>query len=199
MIHPHTEIRFVSEAKGYGVVATQFIPKGTITWIQDPLDRTFTEKEISKLDKLYQDILNTYTFRNKHGEFVLCWDNARFVNHSFNSNCMSTAYDFEIAIRDIEPGEELTDDYGYLNISEPFNAEREEGCERTTVYPDDLIRYHGQWDQQLIACFPFIERVPQPLDNVIPQNTKRIIRDVVSGKTSMESILINYFNPENKR
>ena len=36
-------------------------------------------------------------------------ENTVGVNHSFKSTCMSTAYDFEIAIRDIYPGEQLTD------------------------------------------------------------------------------------------
>lgn len=193
MIHPHTEIRFVSEAKGYGVVATKFIPKGTITWVQDPLDRAFKKSEILVLDKLYQDILNTYTFRNKHGEFVLCLDNAQFVNQSFNSSCMSTAYDFEIAIRDIHPGEELTDDYGYLNIAEPFDAEPEEGSERLTVYPDDLLRYHALWDKMLVENFPNILQVNQPLFNVVPNATKQIIEQITSGKAEMESILVNYY------
>lgn len=37
MIHPDTEVRFINPEKGYGLVATKFIPKGTITWVQDDL------------------------------------------------------------------------------------------------------------------------------------------------------------------
>jgi len=140
MIHPHTEIRFINEQKGHGVVATQFIPAGTITWALDKLDREFTVSDFQKLDSLYQNILETYTYRNKNGNLVLCWDNGRFVNHSFKSNCLSTAYDFEIAIRDIEPGEELTDDYGYLNVTNPFEG-IDEGTSRKVVYPDDLLNF----------------------------------------------------------
>jgi hypothetical protein len=42
MIHPDTELRFINEKIGHGVVATKFIPKGTITWVLDKLDRVFT-------------------------------------------------------------------------------------------------------------------------------------------------------------
>ena len=105
MIHPHTELQFISEEVGHGVVATQFIPAGTITWVLDKLDREFTPDQFQKMNELYQHILDTYSFRNSQGNFVLCWDHGRFVNHSFKSNCLSTAYDFEIAIRDIQPGE----------------------------------------------------------------------------------------------
>jgi len=44
----------------------------------------------------------------------------RYVNHGFNSNCLKTVYDFEIAIRDIQVGKQLTDDYGHLKIPVPF-------------------------------------------------------------------------------
>ena len=33
MIHPHSELRFFSPEVGWGVYATRFIPKGTITWV----------------------------------------------------------------------------------------------------------------------------------------------------------------------
>jgi len=133
MIHPHTQLQFINPQIGYGVVATSFIPKGTITWIFDPLDQVFTPGEIKKLAPVFQDKLNTYTYRDHEGNFILCWDHSRFVNHSFHSNCISTAYNFELAVRDIQPGEELTDDYGYLNVTEPFICLPEPGTSRTMV------------------------------------------------------------------
>src|SRR5690606_36361865 len=155
MIHPDTEVRFISDEIGYGVVAKKMIPKGTITWVLDELDREFTPQELEALSEPIRNTLDTYAYRNSMGNFVLCWDNGRFVNHSFNSNCISTAYDFEIAVRDIEPGEQLTDDYGYLNISEPFRAHAE-GTKRKTVYPNDLVKYHNTWDKKPEASFTYI-------------------------------------------
>lgn len=38
MLHPHTEIRYISEAMGLGVFATRPIPKGTLLWVLCPLD-----------------------------------------------------------------------------------------------------------------------------------------------------------------
>ena len=102
MIHPDTELQFINNEIGHGVVTTKLIPAGTITWALDKLDREFTKEEFLNMDNLYQDILDTYTYRNNKGNFVLCWDHGRFVNHSFKSNCLTTAYDFEIAIRDTE-------------------------------------------------------------------------------------------------
>ncbi len=198
MIHPHTEIRYINDAIGYGVVATKFIPKGTITWVLDKLDRTFTQQEVESLDPLYQRIIETYTYRNRNGHHVLCWDNGRFVNHSFRSNCLTTAYDFEIAIRDIQPGEELTDDYGYLNITEPFEAASEDGTDRKMVYPDDLIRLHPFWDQQLEDAFPSLTKVEQPLFHILPEDTKMIALQVADGKMRMHSILSCYYDPHHQ-
>lgn len=41
MIHPHTELKHINNEVGYGVVATKFIPAGTITWVLDKLDQEF--------------------------------------------------------------------------------------------------------------------------------------------------------------
>jgi hypothetical protein len=193
MIHPHTELKHISNEVGYGVVATRFIPAGTITWVLDKLGREFTPLEFQQMDPLYQNILDTYSFRNNNGHMVLCWDNARYVNHSFNSNCLTTAYDFEIAIRDIQEGEQLTDDYGYLNISSPFRG-IDEGTRRKVVYPDDLVKYYKVWDKKIQKVFGRIKQVDQPLESLIPSSTWSEINCILKGEVEMKSILSNYFN-----
>lgn len=198
MIHPSTELRFINNEIGYGVVATERIPKGTITWVLDKLDREFSGLELMEFDEIYQQLLSKYCFRNGAGKFVLCWDNARFVNHSFRSNSLSTAYDFELAIRDIEPGEELTDDYGYLNLSEPFRG-KDEGSRRKHVYPDDLVRYHKVWDKKLLAAFKHLPRVDQPLRELIPDSTWETCCRVARGEEPMASILGIYYDAAAKR
>ncbi len=192
MIHPKTELRLISKEIGYGVVAKEFIPAGTITWALDALDREFTPEQFQKMEPLYQNILDTYCYRNNKGNLVLCWDYGRYVNHSFKSNCLSTVYDFEIAIRDIYPGEELTDDYGYLNVSEPFKGV-EEGTARKTVYPDDLLNFHQVWDEQLLQNFPAILKVEQPLKQLISPKIWEEITQIAQGKKEMDSILKNHY------
>ncbi|PIB37793.1 SET domain-containing protein [Maribacter sp. 4G9] len=195
MIHPHTELRFISKEIGYGVVATQFIPAGTITWVLDKLDREFSPLDFQNMEPIYQDILDTYTYRNNNGNLVLCWDHGRYVNHSFNSNCLTTPYDFEMAIRDIQPGEQLTDDYGYLNITSPFRGINE-GTRRKTVYPDDLLKYHKVWDNKIKKVFHRIKKVNQPLEPVLPARTLNKIERILNGEEALASILSNYFDTE---
>jgi uncharacterized protein len=193
MIHPDTELRFINEKIGYGVVATKFIPKGTITWALDKLDRIFTPGQISAMDKPYQDIMDKYTYRNPEGNYIFCWDNARFINHSANANCITTAYEFEIAIRDIQPGEELTDDYGYLNLDEPFEVIPEPGTNRNVVYPDDLLRYYSIWDEKLLAAFPKLLSVSQPLFSFLDKKIQDKAKNIALGELKMDSILNCYY------
>jgi hypothetical protein len=193
MIHPHTELQFINKEIGHGVVATQFIPAGTITWVLDQLDREFTPTQFQKMDALYQEVLDIYCYRNSKGNFVLCWDHGRFVNHSFKSNCLSTPYDFEIAIRDIQKGEQLTDDYGYLNITTPFKA-ADEGTNRKMVYPDDLKRNHKEWDKKIAAVFPKIPTLDQPLNKLLSDKIRKEISAVLDGSKPLASILEIYYN-----
>ena len=192
MIHPDTELRFINTVIGYGVVAKRLIPKGTITWVQDDLDRIYTAEDIKRINPVMLSYLETYCFTNNKGEKVLCWDNAKYVNHSFNPSCMSTAYDFEIAIRDILPGEQLTDDYGYLNVEEPFEAE-DEGMERKVVYPDDILKYYPLWDKLIIDRFSDISTVGQPLLKFVPEANWDAFSKVMKGSGQLRSIKTCYY------
>ena len=198
MIHPHTELKFISPEIGYGVVATRFIPKGTITWVFDPLDQVFTPGEVAKMAPVFQEKIFIYSYRDHDGNFVLCWDNSRFVNHSFHSSCMSTAYNFEIAVRDIHPGEELTDDYGYLNVTEPFACLPEPGTSRTMVMPDDLVNFHELWDAQLKEAFKDFNKVPQPFLGFIDPAYKDKVNEIAMGRAEMDSILSCYYSGKTK-
>ncbi|QED38287.1 SET domain-containing protein [Antarcticibacterium arcticum] len=193
MMHPFTEIQFISDEIGHGVVATRFIPKGTITWVQDELDQIYTPQQVAKMQKLSQEMIDKYSFRNNKGNFVLCWDISKYVNHSFRSNCFSTAYDFEIAVRDIYPGEELTDDYGYLNVTEAFKP-KDEGTSRSIVYPDDLLHFHKEWDAQLEDTFRFIREVNQPLMSLVPGPVQQKLNLILDGREQPESLLSLYYD-----
>lgn len=193
-MHPHTELRFINDFIGYGVFATKFIPKGTITWILDKLDQKFEAAYLASLDPLLRDHLIKYCYRDETGKYILCWDIARYVNHSSHSNCIATPYKFELAARDIYPGEELTDDYGYLNLDKPFYCFPEAGNSRTKVMPDDLLRYYPEWDRKAIAAFRHFNLVEQPLKHLIEPKYVDKVQAVATGKAEMESILNCYYD-----
>jgi uncharacterized protein len=198
MLHPDTELRHVNEHIGYGVFATRRIPRGTITWVRDDLDQGFDVEEIRRFTPEYQAILEKYTFVDANGIAILCWDLARFLNHCCSANCLGAGYDFEVAIRDIEIGEELTDDYGSLNLREPFPCQCGKNDCRRIIQPDDLTRFWQPWDEALRAAFAEIPLRRQPLQNWV-RNWKEV-ELAANDPRMMRSCRFNYhpqvFAPE---
>jgi hypothetical protein len=190
MLHPHTELRLVNEAIGFGVFATRLIPKGTITWVRDDLDRAFPPGDLQSFGAELRTMLDKYTFVDANGLAVLCWDLARYINHACDANCLGAGYDFEIAVRDIHPGEELTDDYGTLNLREPFRCLCGQANCRQYVQPDDLTRLHERWDVELRQAFPHIVRVAQPLQDFV-RNFPEVMA-AAADPAKMRSCRFNY-------
>lgn len=120
------------EGAGIGLFAGERIKKGDILWEFDPFfDREFTEEDLAKAEHpIMRSFLKTYCFKFNN-KYFFCADNGRFFNHSDNPNCYSADFTFDHvgktrAKRDIEIGEELTDDYagfGYLESDRVFNMD----------------------------------------------------------------------------
>ena len=192
MIHPDTELRHVSEHVGYGVFATAFIPKGTIVWVLDRLDRKFTEEEWNALPPVYLTIVDKYSYRNGKGFYVFSWDHARFVNHSCAPNCLTTCFDVEIAIRDIAPGEELCDDYGVLNITEAMPCACGIPHCRETISTADMETMCGHWDEKIKGALAQAASVTQPLWPLIENPAE--LEDALAHPDSAPSIRSIYLS-----
>ncbi|MGA3361353.1 MAG: SET domain-containing protein [Solirubrobacteraceae bacterium] len=188
MLHPATELRFIDDEIGFGVVATELIPKGTIAWVLDDLDLVLDPGVVADLDEVRRAMVLKYAYRDEGGRYVYCWDLGRFINHSFDANMIGTAYGFEVAVRDIQPGEELTDDYGTLNLEEPFDCRHEPGCDRTQALPDDLLRYADRWDRQALEALRAFDRVRQPLAELIDPRFQNAVRTAVEQGILLDSI-----------
>ena len=162
MIHPDSELRFINPIIGYGLFATSVIPKGTLTWVRDDLDQIVSPGLQASLPPLLAAQLHKYSYLEPRGR-VLCWDHGRFVNHSCEANCRSTGFDFELAVRDIRPGEEITDDYGSLNVDLEFECRCGAPRCRGTVRAGDIVRYADEWDREAWDAFRSTGGVSQPL------------------------------------
>jgi hypothetical protein len=91
------------------------------------------------------------------------------VNHSCAANALSCGWEFDVAIRDIAAGEEITNDYGCLNLERSFGCEcREPGCRRR-IGPEDFERLADHWDGLVRDAFGLVKRVAQPLWRFVPQ------------------------------
>lgn len=102
----------ISRIHGLGLIAQEFIPKGTVVWRLVPgFDLLLTEEEVSKLPVATQDYIRWHGhFDSKLKKHVLAFDDDRFTNHSDQAN-ISFLGDHAVANRNIQPGEEMTDNY----------------------------------------------------------------------------------------
>ena len=197
MIHPYSELRFVSPEIGLGVFATRFIPKGTVTWVFDPLDQVIAPSTSALLPTPLQRQLDIYSYQNGRGERILCWDHARFVNHSCNPTSLAPGFDIEIAVRDIQSGEQITDDYGTLNVDSEFECACGYPQCRRIVGPADFERFSGDWDELVAAAFPLIGHVEQPLWDLVVE--KALIAGILAGETRVPSGRVHSLGAANGR
>ena len=190
MVHPDSTLRYINDEIGFGVVATKRIPRGSITWVLDDLDQVFTPNEAARICDFLKPSLEKYSFMDSKGQSILCWDHARFINHCCDPSCLSTGFNFEIAARDINPGEELTDDYGALNLAESFKCHcRSPRCRRM-VHSDDFLKFVPAWDEQVAQVFPLIKSVAQPLWPLVRE--KEQVEAVLAGRMNIPSCLAHY-------
>jgi hypothetical protein len=181
VIHPDSELRFINPAIGYGLFATSLIPKGTLTWVRDDLDQIVSPELQELLPPLLAAQLHKYSYLEPRGR-ILCWDHGRFVNHSCAANCRSTGFDFELAVRDILPGEEITDDYGSLNVNLEFACHCGAPSCRGTVRATDIVRYADEWDRDARDAFRVAGTVAQPLWPLLKErdDVERALRGEIS-------------------
>jgi hypothetical protein len=167
MIHPATELRYISQEIGFGVFATAFIPKGTIVYVHDDLEIEIAAASPKLTDPLYRPLIERYAHTDADGTRTISWDIARYINHCCQANTMSTGFDFEIAVRDIAPNEELTDEYGLFEFAKTMPlACAKTGC-RGQLNPNDLECFGADWDSQVKEALVFVRQVEQPLWRLI--------------------------------
>ena len=196
MIHPAMELRFVSEDIGSGLFATEFVPKGTVVFFQDPLDQVISPTQLENLPEPYQEIVDKYGYQDRAGNWILGWDRSIYTNHSCEPNALDTALGFEIAIRDIQPGEELTIDYGLLNLTEDMPVSC--GCKkcRVILHPSDFEQFAPLWDAQIQDALQFVRSVPQPLWNYFGDEIKQNLDAVLDGIKPYPSVLEMKYDPK---
>ncbi|TXC75238.1 SET domain-containing protein [Luteibaculum oceani] len=188
MIHPKTKIQFISEEVGYGVFATENIPCGTIVYVKDSLELVITPTEYLLQSPDMKKMVDRYSYRDENGNRIVSWDFAKYVNHCCNCNSISTGYGFEIAIRDIEPGEQITDEYGIFNLDEEMNLSCGQDCCRKTIKPDDFDRYYKQWDQKIQLALPKLFEVDQPLMPLLDPATREELDAYFINSDSYKSV-----------
>lgn len=109
-----------SRLQGIGLFARKAIPEGAKIWeFTQGFDQELSQEEIDHLsDPCRERILNYAYYNARKMRFILCADDARFMNHSEEPNVLDVGFGNgngtegeAFAARDILPDEELTEDY----------------------------------------------------------------------------------------
>ncbi len=192
MLHPATELRYINPNIGYGVFATAFIPCGTIIYVQDALEIVLPPDDPRVHDPRYASIIKKYAYEDETHNQIISWDFAKHINHCCHANTLSTGYGFEIAIRDIQPGEEITDEYALFSPRHEMILRCHYADCRQSLQPGDLVQYGPQWDQliqQALQAFPNVTQLLLPLldettlaDLMVYLNTGQTYRPVTPPK-----------------
>jgi hypothetical protein len=163
MIHPATCVRVVDSIIGDGVFATEFIPKGTLVWVLCRFDRVIDRNELACWPERVRRAAERFGYIDPMGRLVVCWDHARLVNHSCDPSTIGVGNAFEIARRDILPGDQITCDYGLLNMTSSLVCRcGSAGC-RGVVRAQDAGDLEESWDIWARDAFAAALTVKQPL------------------------------------
>lgn len=188
MIHPSTELRLVDPVIGYGVFATEFIPRGTMLYVQDELEIKVSPEDYQRMHLECRTTLDKYSFIDPGGARILSWDFAKYVNHRCDCNSMSTGWGFEIALEDIHAGEEITDEYGLFNLHEEMPVSCTcKNC-RTVVKPDDIDSYARKWDRRVKRAMLKFNKVQQPLLAHMPGDVLESVTAFLNGESPYLSV-----------
>lgn len=121
-----------SNIHGLGLFADQFIPKGTKVWKFLPnFDQRFTHEQVKAFPPIVKEYLARHASFRESNMYLLCADEGNYFNHSDRPNVHSVnrAGELEMpvyAITDIQPGDELVENYAeYDNPDAPNNILRD--------------------------------------------------------------------------
>jgi hypothetical protein len=198
MIHPDTELRFIDDAIGHGVFATKPIPRGTVVWVLCRFDIVLTPEAVRALPAPYLPIIENYAYGTADGNRVLCWDHGRSINHSCDPAMLGVGAQVEIAVRDIAAGEQLTCEYGSLNL--PYRLDCKCGSPhcRGVIGGDDVLTHWRAWDEAVGRALTLAAHVPQPLLPFARDREAQRFRDWANGTAPRPSHRDNHAGAESR-
>lgn len=189
MLNSNLRIQWISDEKGYGVFAAKDIRKGTVTFALDPLDIIIEKSQVKKQNDIIRYYIDRFSYEGPDGSRIISWDFGKYMNHCCNANTLTTGYGFEIATRDIEKGEEVTDDYRIFTTDHQLNMSCDKpNCTQSLDfnYEVDLI---SRWDSQIKEALMLFNYVDQELKPFIPIKALGQVNGFITGKSEYISVI----------
>lgn len=106
-----TKIKIATDPRmGLGLFAKEFIPKDSVVWeFVEGVDIKVSIDRVKQLSEAQQEYFGKYAWIQGDYYYSSC-DLTNFVNHSYQPN-LKFIDEIVIAIKDIQPGEELFENY----------------------------------------------------------------------------------------
>jgi SET domain-containing protein len=106
-----------SPIAGVGLFSAADLPAHHVIWqYTDGVDWRIAPSELMLFPEPFQSRLRHYLYQEDSGLYVLCGDNAKYMNHSDDPNCDDTGGEFTVTRRAVGAGEELTCDYRLFDL-----------------------------------------------------------------------------------
>lgn len=188
MVHPDTEIKFINSQIGYGLFAVKKIPEGTIVYVKDDLEIMISQEQYKQYSEHLKKYIDRFSYIDPEGYRIISWDFAKYTNHCCDPNTISTGYGFEFAIKDIQPGEQITDEYGIFNLDRVLEVSCDKKNCRKFIKPDDFETYYKEWDEKIKKSLPKIFTVEQPLYIFLDEKTKQELEEYKRDPSKYKTI-----------
>jgi len=164
MLNPSI-VKKISPMGGFGLFAQYPIEAGELIWRHNP--------KAKKFDPRFPEKLPSLTYRI--GDFYYAeTDDSHYMNHSCEPNCWFQGDEESVAIRLINPGEEVTYDYSFVEIpfvdsDKPWTRKWDCNCgaadcrgkigSKDLLNPSLLARYKGHIPSWTLECIEMHKRL----------------------------------------
>jgi SET domain-containing protein len=112
-----TQVKVATDPNmGLGLFVSEFIPKDAIVWeFIEGVDVKITQEKFNNLNEAQKEYFYKYAWLQEDGYYYSSCDLTNFINHSYTPN-LKVIDDVVIAIRDIQPEEELFENYQEFDL-----------------------------------------------------------------------------------
>lgn len=112
MFKYRTELKVATNPQmGLGLFSKEFIKKGSIVWEYiEGVDVRISKEKFEELNEAQKEYVYKYCWLEDDGCYHSSCDLTNFINHRYIPN-LKVIDDIMVAIQDIQPGEELFENY----------------------------------------------------------------------------------------
>ena len=189
MIHPHTRVAQTNSRSGYGVFATEFIPKGTIIYIQNSVGTSISLVKFYCCEEDMQQKIRKCSYSTSDGYRKINFDFGDYFQKAEHSNILDTNWGFEIAVENIQIGEEITRPISILD----YTNDRDESLGFNGYFGQfnhtDFQRKDGDIQQKMRNALLIYPHLVQPLAEFLKTDIARKVMQLQDNWNAFKPVV----------